>query len=244
MMSKRIFASVWAGAGLSALLATSPVRADHHEHKGPPAIRVSAEAKADAKPDRAEITVGVVTTARKAPEAAEENARKVAAVLAAMKKVLGAKADIRTVGYGLMPIQHYPEGGGTPTIKGYTATNSVRAETSDLDKVGDVIDRAMEAGANDIQNLQFSIEDESELRERALGQAAKRALAKAKALAAALDVKTGRLLSIDEGSSGGGPITPMAMARMATNGGGAPTPIEAGTIEITATVAVAVEILE
>ncbi|MGH7802751.1 MAG: SIMPL domain-containing protein, partial [Candidatus Binatia bacterium] len=64
-----------------------PAAADHAPE--PPTIRVTGEAIVREKPDQAEIEVGVTTQAKTAPEATSENAKKVDAVLAALRKVLG-----------------------------------------------------------------------------------------------------------------------------------------------------------
>ncbi|HKY03306.1 MAG TPA: SIMPL domain-containing protein, partial [Blastocatellia bacterium] len=68
-----------------------------------PSIRVTGDAIVSARPDQAQIDVGVVTQAPNAKNAADENARKVDAVLAALRKVLGPEAEIKTVGYSLNP---------------------------------------------------------------------------------------------------------------------------------------------
>lgn len=209
----------------------------------PPTIRVTGEATVREAPDQAEIEVGVLTTAKRAPDASAENAKKVDAVLAAVRKVLGDSAELRTTGYSLSPNQRWPEGGGTPEITGYTASNVVRARITELAKVGPVIDAAMEAGANQIQSLAFSLRNEEKVRERALALAAERARGKARALAKALDVSLGAVQSVEETASGGPPILHrggFAMAAMKAES--APTPIEAGDIDVTATVTLAIEI--
>ena len=208
----------------------------------PPAIRVTGEAVVQEKPDQAEIEVGVMTQAKRAPDATAENAKKVDAVLQALKKVLGAKAELQTTGYSLSPNQVWPQEGGSPTITGYTASNVVRARTQDLEKVGPVIDAAMEAGANQVHGLRFSLRDQEKVRERALAIAAKRAMAKATALAEALGVKLGRVRSVDEQATGGGPIPLRGMAMAAMKAEGAPTQIESGELDVHANVTLAVEI--
>ncbi|MGH7896431.1 MAG: SIMPL domain-containing protein [Candidatus Binatia bacterium] len=204
-----------------------------------PMVRVGGEAVLYEAPDRAEIEIGVVTTAKRAPDASGENARKVRGVLEALKKTLGAKADLRTAGYSLTANQHFPERGGTPTITGYTAANVVEVRIDDLEKIGTAIDTAMEAGANQIQGLRLTIRDETGVRERALVQATKQARGKAEALADALGVKLGKVLSIEE-AAGGGP--PIPMRAMAVAGDARTTPVESGTIEVRASVSLAIEI--
>jgi hypothetical protein len=218
-----------------------PVRAEPEAKVETPAVRVGGEAVLHEAPDRAEIEIGVVTTAKRAPDASGENARKVRAVLEALKKTLGSKADLRTTGYSLTANQHFPERGGTPTITGYTASNVVQARIDDLEKVGTVIDTAMAAGANQIQGLRFTIRDEAKARERALAQATKQARGKADALADSLGLKLGRILTVEEAATGGPPI-PMRAMPMAAAADTMTTPIESGTIEVRASVSLTVEI--
>jgi uncharacterized protein YggE len=87
-----------------------------------PAIRVNGEATVTAKPDQAEINIGVVTQASTGQAAATQNAQKQDAVLAELRKVLGTAPEIKTISYSLTPNYRYPRDGGQPTITGYTAT--------------------------------------------------------------------------------------------------------------------------
>src|SRR4051812_23176168 len=173
-------------------LASSSARAsaqDWQERNARPSIRVTGEAIITAKPDQAQIDVGVLTQALTAQDAAAQNAQKVEAVISVLRKALGAGADIKTVGYSLNPNYHYPERGGPPTITGYTASNTVQVKTSDLAQVGKIIDAATQAGANNIQALRFMLKDEQAARAQALKDAAQKARAKADTLASALGLR-------------------------------------------------------
>jgi uncharacterized protein YggE len=192
------------------------------------------------QPDQAQMDVGVVTRAPTAQAAAEENARKLEAVLAALRKALDPAAEIKTVSYTLSPNYVYPREGGEPKVTGYVASNTVRVRTTDLKRVGAVIDAATQAGANDVQNLQFSLKNDSSVQAEALRQAAAEARAQAEAMAAALNVKVLRVLFVDEVGATVRPFLPQAMeARVASD---AQTPVEPGTVEVRATVSVTVEI--
>lgn len=212
--------------------------AQESREKLPPSIRTTGEAEVTVQPDRARIDIGVVTQANSSKAAAEQNAQKLEATLARLRQLLGANADIKTVSYTLTPNYRYPGNGGEPTITGYTATNIVRVTLDDLARVGAVIDTATQAGANRIQSLQFTIKDEQPATAQALRDAAAKARRKADALASALGVRIVRVLTVVES---GGPVVPVrdvAFARAEA----ASTPIEPGTIEIRASVALTVEI--
>jgi hypothetical protein len=87
-----------------------------------PSVTANGEAVITVEPDQAQIDIGVVTQARNAPEAAKENAEKLARVMSEVKKLLGKGDEIKTANYSLSPNYRYPQG-GKPEIVGYTATN-------------------------------------------------------------------------------------------------------------------------
>src|SRR6185436_3839389 len=116
-----------------------------------PTIRVGGEATINAKPDQAELDLGVVSQATTGQAAAAQNAQKLDAVLAQLRKMLGSGADIKTLSYNLTPNYRYPKEGGQPSISGYTASNVIEIKTGDLAQVGKLIDAATQSGANTVQ---------------------------------------------------------------------------------------------
>jgi uncharacterized protein YggE len=214
------------------------------ERPMPPSITVNGDATIAAEPDQARIEIGVTTQARTAPEAARENAERLARVLAEVKKVLSKGDEVKTSSYALTPQYRYPQG-GKPEIVGYTASNIVRVTTARLDDVGKLIDTAMQAGANTINRLQFTLKDEDAARLAALRQASAKALAKAEAIAASLGLKVLRIAAVAEGERSFQPIyRPAPMARGETLAAAAPTPVEAGTVDVRSTVTLTVEMGE
>ena len=129
------------------------------ERPRPPSITVNGEATIAAEPDQAQIDIGVITQARSAPEASKDNAERLARVLAEVKKLLGKSDEVKTSGYALNPQYRYPQG-GKPEIVGYTANNMVRIKTAALDQVGRLIDAAMQAGANNVNRLVFTLKED------------------------------------------------------------------------------------
>jgi uncharacterized protein YggE len=204
----------------------------------PPHIRTTGEATVTARPDRAMIDVGVVTQADTSQAAVTQNAQKLEATLARLRQLLGAGADIKAISYSVTPNYQYPREGGQPTIAGYTANNIVRVTLDDLTKVGSVIDTATQGGANQIQNLRFTLKDESPVKAQALREAAMKARAEAQALAAALNLTIVRVHSVV--GAGSPVIQPRDVAFAKAQG--ASTPIDPGTIEISATVSLTVEV--
>jgi len=204
-------------------------------------IRVTGESVVTATPDRVQIDVGVVTQAARSRDAASQNASRLDAVLAALRKTLGAGSDIKTISYSLNPNYQYHPNGGEPTITGYTATNVLRITLDDLAKIGSVIDGATEAGANHVQGIQFTLRDQQRVRSQALREAATKARAEADALASALGLRVVRILSVDETSPVVVPVRDGMFAARA-DAAKAPTPIQAGTIDVSANVTLTVEV--
>lgn len=205
-------------------------------------IRVTGDAKVTAQPDRVQIDIGVTTRATHSAEAAAQNAREVDAVLAAVKKAAGPTAVLKTISYSLNPNYQYHPNGVEPTITGYTASNVVQVQLDELAKIGSIIDSATHSGANHVQGVQFTLRDQDAVRAEALREAARRAHAEADVLAGALGLKIVRVLSVEEMSPRVMPVrmfkratSPMAVADVAT-------PVEAGTLDITADVTLTVEV--
>jgi uncharacterized protein YggE len=226
----------------------------------PPEISVMADATITARPDRATIEIGVVTESKTAQAASAQNARRVEAVITALRTVLPAAggesahgetppsdaapaspAKITTVGYSLDPVYSRPKPGGNPILTSYSVSNTVRVTTDDLSLVGPLIDGAMGAGANRINRLAFTLQDEQPLMMKALGQAAARAKEKAEAIASALGVKIIRVLQVEENGPSVRPVERMLRAA-AYSESPSTTPVESGTVDVTATVTLTVEV--
>lgn len=204
-------------------------------------IRVTGDARVTAKPDRVQIDVGVTTRAPQSQDAAAQNARQVDAVLAAVRKVAGPNAVLKTISYSLNPNYQFHPNGGEPTLQGFTALNVVQVTLDELGKIGAVIDAATQSGANHVQGIQFTLRDQDAVRAEALREAALRARAEADVLAAALGLKVLRVLTVEEQSPRVVPVRVYGGARaMAT--AAAATPVEAGTLDVTADVTLSVEV--
>jgi uncharacterized protein YggE len=225
---------------LTALLPASIHAQERERRPRPPSVTVSGEGLVTVEPDLAEIEIGVVTEAKAAPQAAKENAAKLAKVIAEVKKLLGPGDEIKTIGYSLNPNYRYPKEGGKPELTGYTATNVVRVRTGALQGVGNLIDTATQSGANRIQRLVFTLKDEDAAKREALRNATAKAKSKAEDVARALGLKIAKILSVNEGEQA---FRPVARARAELmQAQAAPTPVETGTIEIRSTVTLTAEL--
>ena len=204
-----------------------------------PFVLAQGEATVSVQPDEARVQFSVVTTATTAQAAASQNADQVTAVLAALRTVLGANAQLKTLSYSLSPNYSNPRDGSQPVIIGYTASNTVEVRLSDLSLIGRTIDAGILAGATRVQGLQFNLKDDQPVRLQALKLATTQAKAHADAMASGLGLKTGAAQAIQEGSTVS--IQPLRL------GGAAPattTPIETGFVDIRATVTLQVDLTQ
>jgi uncharacterized protein len=190
-------------------------------------ITVTGSGSANVTPDRASLAFGTVSQGRTASPALAASSQAVTRVIDALRKAGIAKADIQTSEVSLSPrLNDTGE-----TIIGYTATNSVTATVRKLADAGDVIDAAVEAGANQVSGPSLLASDQDAAYRTALKAAVADARAKAETLAGATGMTLGKVTAVIEGSA-----TPMPLAVGAAKDSA--TPIEPGTQEIEASVSV------
>jgi uncharacterized protein YggE len=204
-------------------------------------IEVSAEAEVEAPADVALIDLGVTTRAASAAAAARDNGERMQAVLARVRTAVGPKAQISTGTYALNPVYSNPRDGTEQRVTGYSATNVIRVRTGELGRLGELIDIAVQAGANQVQRIAFTLSDETAPRDTALRNAVVKARHEAEVVAAALGVKFTNVHSIVVQDTGvARPVLREAM--MARADGAASTPVEAGSVPVRARVVLTVEI--
>ncbi len=198
------------------------------------AITVSGTGEDQITPDRARVSLGVVTQAPTAAAAAQENARVQRAVLDAVRGQGIPAEQIATRGYSVTPTSEYNAQTQRSRLTGYSVQNTVIVELHRIDQVGPVLDAVLARGANTVSSLDLYSSEQEASRRRALSRAVERARADAEAMAAAAGGRLGALLDLSSGFQGSPFPRPMAMARIA--GAPAATPISEGTETTTATV--------
>ena len=200
----------------------------------PPILSVSGSGMVQGAPDQAAITLGVVTRAETAGEAQQENAAKAAAIRSALANLGVEDADAKTEDYNFRP--EYSREAGERTVVGYTASNVIRVKVRNVALVGDVVDAALANGANTIHSLDFSIRDTDALRKRALESAVKDARSKADAIAHALGKSIVGVQHVSENTGMFQPRQSNAMMMKSMDAAGGSTPIDAGTLSLSADV--------
>ncbi len=216
--------------------AVTPGRDDRHVTR----VMVAGDSIVQAQPDTAILTISVVTQARNALEAQQQNATQTDAVIRALKAVTGAGTEIKTSGYSLQPQRVYKEN-QPPSISGYEARNSVTVTTGDLNKVGTIIDAAAQAGANDLAGIAFTLRQDRPAKDRALSEATREAVSKAQVIARALGGRVVGIVEVQEEGFQQRPPVPM-YATLQTASAKVATPIEVGSLEISSRVQLIAEI--
>jgi uncharacterized protein YggE len=194
-------------------------------------IVVAGSGSATGAPDQAIVSAGVETRAPTAQAAQSSNNTTMQAVLAAIKALGIPDKNIQTAGISLYPIENQNQ-----SISGYNASNTVTVIIDNVDQTGQVLDAAVNAGANQSVGVRFAIKNSTDLRNKALTAAAADARQKADALAAAYGLTISGVNSISE-QSVGGPI--VSQPRALAAGAAAPSvPIEPGELTVNAQVTV------
>jgi uncharacterized protein YggE len=202
-----------------------------------PVVRANGEGIVSVRPDLVKVTVSVSNAAATAQEAAEANAADTTKVMAALRQALGASAEIRTLGYSLG--QRYNN--STRQYDGYTATNSIEATISDISLAGRAIDAAAGSGVGGVSigGVRFTLKDSNPSRMQALRMATMQARQNAEAIASGLGKTVGQVMIAETGSSV--TVTPVDVRLGAGAAAAVPTPVEAGNVDIRATVAIEAE---
>ena len=147
--------------------------------------------------DLAIVTVGVQETSKDVLEAQSTVNEKIAAIKQALLDTGVEESEINTDSINIYANYDYSD--NTEVIVGYTARNSLSVRTTDMDNVGSLIDAAFAAGANTLDNVQFTVQDDTQAREQALTMAVEDARRKADVLASAAGLQVASIERISEG---------------------------------------------
>lgn len=214
-------------------------RPSSHQEAESGFLEVGGTAEVSVPADQAQISFAVETEAGTARGAARANADRMDAVLRALRSAEVPGLELETHGYSLQPRYRRPsQEGGVTEIAGYRAVNHVRATTPTVDAVGQLIDAAVDAGANRIASLSFQAVDTEAARLEALRMAVEKAGTEARAIAGALGVTLGPPIEVRGGAERPSPrsmdFQAMEMATMRA----APTPVEPGEQTVRASVTI------
>ena len=237
---------IWSGAVVMVILAVFLIASTNkvlNTAATTNTVSFSGEGKVVAKPDIAKVQLSIVTDALTSKAAQDENSKKSKAVTDYLKKQDIDDKDIKTTGYNIYPQYKYPQYGGQPTITGYQVNQSLEIKIHDLDKVSDILDGVVAAGANQVNQLGFEIDNPEALKADARKKAIEDAKKKADELEDQLGIDLGKIVSFSE-NTGGYPIPIYMKAEVDGRGGmggGGPS-VPTGENEIVVNVSITYQI--
>ena len=205
-------------------------------------ITVVGEGEVTAEPDQATITLGVQLFDESARSAASELRSRMESVIDAIRTLGIPERRIQTTNYSIFFERDYqtPLSGaqeGRPAGI-YRVENTVRVVIDDVSAAAGVVEAAIEAGANQMYGISFSLADPGTLDAQARELAMADARQRARTLAAAEGLDVGRAVEISE-VVGGGAGPQLSGAVMGRGAGG---PVEPGSTRYTARVQVTYEL--
>ena len=186
-MTKTIFAGLSVVALSACTAAGDDVRGVDHDET---LLSVSASGEAESRPDRAQFVAGIETFSRNATQASEENAKKIADIVAALREMGVAEDDIQTQNVSVRRVEWGDRKGQ------YQASNTFQVTMDDPDKAGAAISAVTEAGANVLSGPSLTMSDPEKVANLAYADAFKAARARADAYAKAAGMEVSRVLYI------------------------------------------------
>ena len=237
LLTGTLFGGAW--------LQTPAVQAQDATPSSPRTITVVGEGVVNIGPNVARTNIGVEVVRPTVEEAAAENSQIVDGLLATLTELGIPGEDIQTSGFNVYAERY---GAGTPASEEevqYRVSNTVTVIIRDLDKVGEVLDASIKAGANNIFGVEFLLDDATAVRSEARKVAVENARATAEELAALNGVQVGKVLSISEVVGGAGGFYNNSISNFQIGLGGAErTPIQPGQLRLTMQLQITYELVE
>jgi uncharacterized protein len=232
---------------LSALLLVPTAAQAQVAPEPPRTLNVSAYGTLELEPERGVVLLAVESQATTARAAADANAQRMTQLVAALRRAGIQERNVRTTSYELRPeYSRDQRGQEPPRIVGYRAVNMVQVTVDTVARMGGIIDSAIASGANRVANIRFELRDPQAAHAEALAMAMRNARRQAEAVAAGAGERLGPALNISTGGfmPPSPPPMPYARAEMAMATMDVATPVEGGTLTVTAHVSVVYRLLD
>jgi uncharacterized protein YggE len=204
-----------------------------------PTIVTTGTATIQRPPDQAFVAAAVESRAKSPQEAQRQNASAMTAVQQRVTSLGIAREATRTLGYTIQQEVDFVD--GRRVVRGFLARNALEVRVDNLERLGEVIDAVVQAGATSISDIRFDLRDRAGAEREALRAAVADARARADAIAAGANRTVDRVLRIEDAIAPVPPPRPAMMA-MAARDVQVETPIEPGRLEIRAQVTLTVTV--
>ena len=201
---------------------------------------VSGSASNQTKPDKVTVSLGVETTNNTAQAALTSNSNLMNKVLESLKAAGVQENETSTSTFSITPNYNYSSNNNQGKLIGFTVSNSIQIESNSIESVSKWIDAAVSAGANNVNNIYFSLSNQKseEIKNSLLKDAIDSAKIKADIAAIAAGLKVIGVKSIIVGEAGSSPPVPVYSAKALEGAAASPTPIISGQQEISASVSI------
>ena len=171
----------------------------------PNTIAVSGMAEQEVAPDMAYIDVGINVRADDAETARTQEAQIASQIRRALLGLAITDNDLQNTSYYLYQ-EYKVDRNGVRTADKYVLDSSIKVTVKDLDKLSQVIDNVVEAGATNISNITYALSTQNIIQRQLLATAVENARDKADVVANAGSRTLGNMLSADINSFDGGTI--------------------------------------
>lgn len=171
----------------------------------PNTIAVSGMAEQEVAPDMAYIDVGINVRADDAETARTQEAQIALQIRRALLGLAITDNDLQNTSYYLYQ-EYKVDRNGVRTADKYVLDSSIKVTVKDLDKLSQVIDNVVEAGATNISNITYALSTQNIIQRQLLATAVENARDKAAVVANAGSRTLGNMLSADINSFDGGTI--------------------------------------
>ncbi|MDD5111883.1 MAG: SIMPL domain-containing protein [Candidatus Altiarchaeota archaeon] len=207
-------------------------------------LSVSGSSQVTVNPDEAYVYISVITNASTAKVAQDDNRKTTNAVIAEPVQQGIAADDIETTTYNLQKRYDWVDKEGKSVETGYVLTHTLKVTTGDVEDVGTIVDAAVGAGANGVEQVEFGLTKVSEkkVRDQALLNATMVARDKAERMAQAAGVKLVKVISVYESNYYYTPYEYNVRSNMGDYATAAPSLITPQKVDVSSSVQVVYEI--
>lgn len=239
-----LFALLILGAATMACAALQGSQAAVSEEETPSErISVTGYGEATGVPDIATINLGVEVRAGSIIEGIEQSNQAMESLQAALKDMGIAAEDLQSTNFSVWREEEFDRMTGMPTGENiYHVDSSLMVKVRDINRVSEVIETGLAAGANNVFGLTFGIDDTAELEAQARRIALADAADRAGQLASELGFTLGNPVIVSELAGGAIPFSLEAAYGFGIGGGGGGPPLQPGELTVRIQVDVAYDV--
>jgi uncharacterized protein len=180
-------------------------------------IKVNGDGMVTAVPNQASATIGVITEGKDLSVAQKENSETISRIISVLSSFNVPQKNVQTFDYQVNTEYDYVD--GKQIFRGYRVSNLLKVNLNEVNQLGAIINRVIEAGANYVSNVQFSVSNPNFYYLQALKKALRTAHEKAEVVVDELKVKWDPTpVQVEEIRKVKGPIEPqMAYVKGVSN---------------------------